>query len=85
MIPHPGVDLHLSTTVSLAFTPQAKIALGIGLATVLLPRWFVFGRVLQGPWSGRPLVARGLAVAALPYATILIAAGSFSPFLYFRF
>ena len=36
-------------------------------------------------WRGVPLVARGFAVAALPYAALLVAAGTFSPFLYFRF
>ena len=36
-------------------------------------------------WSGAPLAARAFAVAVLPYAALLVAAGSFSPFLYFRF
>jgi alginate O-acetyltransferase complex protein AlgI len=85
MVPRPGVILDLPLEVSQAFTAQAKLALAIGLATLLLPRGFVLGRVLQDRWSGLPLAGRAFAIALLPYTTILIAAGSFSPFLYFRF
>jgi alginate O-acetyltransferase complex protein AlgI len=85
MVPRPGVVLDLPLEVSQAFTPQAKLALAIGLATLLFPRGLVLGRVLQDRWSGVPLWGRAIAIAALPYTTILIAAGSFSPFLYFRF
>jgi alginate O-acetyltransferase complex protein AlgI len=85
MIPKPGVILDLPLEVSQAFTPQAKLALAIGLATLLFPRGLVIGRMLQDRWSGVPLAGRALAIATLPYTTILIAAGSFSPFLYFRF
>ncbi len=83
MIPHGrfALDPFLSSTI----TPQVKLALVVGLATVLLPRNLVFGRVLQSDWSGRGVLVRALAVATLPYATLLVAAGSFSPFLYFRF
>ena len=83
MVPHG--QFALEPFLSAAITPQAKLALVVGLATVLLPRSFVMGKVLQGRWSGPPLLARALAVAALPYAAVLVAAGSFSPFLYFRF
>jgi alginate O-acetyltransferase complex protein AlgI len=85
MVPRPGVVLSLPLEVSQALTPQAEIALALGLATLLLPRGVVVGRMLQDRWDGAPLMARGFAIAALPYAMILIAAGSFSPFLYFRF
>jgi alginate O-acetyltransferase complex protein AlgI len=85
MVPRPGVDLGLPADVAQAFTPQAKIALAVGLATVLLPAGLVLGRLTQARWSGPPLLARGLAFALLPYSAILVAAGSFSPFLYFRF
>jgi alginate O-acetyltransferase complex protein AlgI len=82
VIPH-GYDLDpfLEATI----TPQAWFALGVGLTTVLLPRDFVLGKLMDRGWSGAPLAARALAVAALPYAALLVAAGSFSPFLYFRF
>jgi alginate O-acetyltransferase complex protein AlgI len=85
MVPRPGVDLSLPPIVSEAFTPQAKVALAVGLASVLLPAGFVLGRLTQASWSGPPLAARGVALALLPYSVILVAAGSFSPFLYFRF
>jgi alginate O-acetyltransferase complex protein AlgI len=85
MVPRPGTDLRLPTVVAQALTPQATIALAAGMASVLLPRAFVLGRSLTGRWSGFPLAARGMAIAALPYTVLLIASGSFSPFLYFRF
>jgi len=76
-----ALDPFLEATI----TPQAWFALGVGLTTVLLPRDFVLGKLMDRGWSGAPLAARALAVAALPYAALLVAAGSFSPFLYFRF
>ncbi len=84
MIPH-GQALAANPFVAATFTTQAKFALAIGLLTVLWPRDLVLGQVLQGRWSGAPLLARAGAIAALPYAAILVAGGSFSPFLYFRF
>jgi alginate O-acetyltransferase complex protein AlgI len=64
---------------------QQWIALALGLASVALPRGFVTGKYLMGAWSGAPLAARLGVVALTPYAAIVIAAGSFSPFLYFQF
>jgi alginate O-acetyltransferase complex protein AlgI len=64
---------------------QQWIALALGLASVALPRDFVTGKFLMGAWSGAPLAARLGVVALTPYAAIVIAAGSFSPFLYFQF
>jgi alginate O-acetyltransferase complex protein AlgI len=81
-------SLHLgqvSAAVDAAATPAAKIALAVGLATALLPRDLVIGRVLLGRWDGAPLAARLGVIALLPLAAITVAAGSFSPFLYFRF
>jgi alginate O-acetyltransferase complex protein AlgI len=75
----------LPTPVDLALTSQAVVALGIGLASVLLPRNLVVGRVLDGAWAGAPLLARGAVVLTLPLSAITVAAGSFSPFLYFQF
>jgi alginate O-acetyltransferase complex protein AlgI len=83
MVPHG--TLAVNPFLDASITPQAKFALVVGLATVLLPRSFVLGRFMQQGWSGAPLVARAAAVAVLPYAAVLVAAGSFSPFLYFRF
>lgn len=75
----------LPAAVSDALTPQPVIALGVGLASVLLPRRLVLGRVLQGGWSGASLGARVAVAATLPLAAITVAAGSFSPFLYYQF
>ena len=52
---------------------------------MLLPRDLVMGRVLSDRWSGAPLLARAAVVVVLPLAAITVAAGSFSPFLYFQF
>jgi len=83
MVPHG--QLALNGLVRAVFRPQAQVAFALGLFTVLWPRDLVLGRVLDGPWQGRALAARVAVVAALPYAALLVAAGSFSPFLYFRF
>lgn len=72
--------------VHAALTRETVGALLIGVATFLLPPDFVLGRlVIDGPWRGRALAARIAAAAVLPVAAIAVAAGSFSPFLYFRF
>lgn len=56
------------------------------MLTFLLPRDLVLGRiVLDGRWGGSALAARMATVAVVPLAAISVAAGSFSPFLYFRF
>ena len=75
----------LSPAVDAALTPRAQLALAVGVASFFLPRHFVFGKVLQAGWSGMPLAARLAVVMVLPLAAISVAAGSFSPFLYFRF
>ena len=68
-----------------ALVTPAVLALCFGLANVLLPRGFVMGRTVQDRWSGGPLAARLAVLALLPFAAITVAAGSFSPFLYFQF
>jgi alginate O-acetyltransferase complex protein AlgI len=75
----------LTSTVDLAATAQAKLALAVGLLTVLFPRDLVLGRFIQGRWSGAPLLLRGAVLAVVPWAAITVLAGSFSPFLYFQF
>jgi alginate O-acetyltransferase complex protein AlgI len=75
----------LPDQVHAAASAQPVLALCIGLASVLLPRTFVAGRVLTGEWRGAALAARFVVIAVLPLAAITIAAGSFSPFLYFQF
>jgi alginate O-acetyltransferase complex protein AlgI len=68
-----------------ALLTPAVLALAFGLASVLLPRDLVMGRILQGRWTGAPLAARFAVLCLLPFAAITVAAGSFSPFLYFQF
>jgi alginate O-acetyltransferase complex protein AlgI len=76
----------LTPVVHGALNRETVGALVIGLLTLALPRDLVFGRlVLDGPWAGAALGARVATVVLLPLAAIAVAAGSFSPFLYFRF
>jgi len=75
----------LPLVVSDALSAPAVIALCVGVASALLPRDFVMGKLIDGGWSGAPLRARLAVVTALPFAAITVAAGSFSPFLYFQF
>jgi alginate O-acetyltransferase complex protein AlgI len=76
----------LTPAVQSALSRESELALIVGLLTCLLPPSLVLGRVvLEGGWSGLPLAARVGALVFLPVAAISVAAGSFSPFLYFRF
>ncbi len=76
----------LTPAVHAALNRESVAALTLGMLTVFLPRDFVLGRVvLDGNWNGAALGARFAAIAILPLAAISVAAGSFSPFLYFRF
>lgn len=64
---------------------QAIVPLLIGMLSFLLPGSFVAGRYLQ---SEAPAVAPArvaVSLAAASYAAILVAAGTFSPFLYYQF
>jgi alginate O-acetyltransferase complex protein AlgI len=75
----------LDPAVSQALHSQQAIALAIGLLSVLLPRNLVLGKVVMDRWTGAPLLTRFAVVGLTPYAAIVVAAGSFSPFLYFQF
>ncbi|MGI8945213.1 MAG: MBOAT family O-acyltransferase [Thermoleophilaceae bacterium] len=75
----------LPQAVDEALVPPAVIALCVGVASALLPRALVMGRLLEGGWQGPALRARVAVVALTPLAAITVAAGSFSPFLYFQF
>src|SRR3954451_13656671 len=80
--PHSGP---LPQALDDALVGPAELALCIGLASALLPRGLVMGRLLDGGWEGWSLRARLAVVALVPLAAITVAAGSFSPFLYFQF
>ena len=82
-VPHGGP---MPDTVVVALTTSRTLTLTLGLLVVLVPTSWVFGRELQRrdvTW-GTP--ARWVVSGALaPYAAVVVAAGSFSPFLYFQF
>jgi len=72
--------------VQLALSGVSGAALVFGLANLLLPRWFVAGRELASDSTLRIAPALRVAVLILlPVAAVSVAAGTFSPFLYFRF
>jgi len=78
--------LALPEPVAAALTHQRTLVLALSLLVVLLPATFVFGRVLDAGRSRSALVARSAVMAlAAPYAAMLVAAGTFSPFLYYQF
>jgi alginate O-acetyltransferase complex protein AlgI len=76
----------LTPEVALALDPLAAIALAVGVASVLIPRWWVTGvRLEQAPsWSVRGLRFATVGVV-FPLALVFLVAGTFSPFLYFQF
>ncbi len=73
-------------TITNAVDTRALLALGLGGASVLLPGNFVGGLLVTG-WQGvRGAAVRVAEVAvAFPYSLIIVASGSFSPFLYYQF
>ena len=75
----------LPSDVHEALVAPAVLALVVGVASALLPRGLVIGRLVEGGWDGWPLRARVAVLVAVPFAAITVAAGSFSPFLYFQF
>jgi alginate O-acetyltransferase complex protein AlgI len=82
-VPHFGA---LPNAVATAATHQRVTTLILGALVVLIPARFVMGRFVEestGRWATAARVA--VSAVAAPYAAILVAAGTFSPFLYFRF
>lgn len=79
-----GFGLELTTDVAL--TKERVVVIVLASLVVLLPRDFVMGRVLD---TGRDTFARSarlaVTIAGAPYAAVLVAAGTFSPFLYYQF
>ncbi len=69
-----------------AMDTRALIAMGLGIASVLIPGNIVGGLLVTGWQGARGAVVRVAEVAiALPYAMVIVASGSFSPFLYYQF
>jgi alginate O-acetyltransferase complex protein AlgI len=76
----------LGPGVAQAFTNQRLVLLLAALAVFLLPAHPVTGPLLESSRS-RPATALriGVMTVGLVYAAILIATGTFSPFLYYQF
>jgi alginate O-acetyltransferase complex protein AlgI len=76
----------LPSEVSTVLTDQRTLVFALALLVVLLPRDLVLGKVVD---ESRTRLAGGLRLACsavgAPYAAVLVAAGTFSPFLYFQF
>jgi alginate O-acetyltransferase complex protein AlgI len=72
--------------ITTALTDQRTLVLVLGMLVVLMPRDLVMGKVVD---ESRTRVAGAARIAysavGAPYAAVLVAAGTFSPFLYFQF
>jgi alginate O-acetyltransferase complex protein AlgI len=78
--------LALADAVDVALTHQRTLTLIAALFVVLLPPGFVLGRVLDEDRTPVAHVARySVMTLGAFYAAVLVAAGTFSPFLYFQF
>jgi alginate O-acetyltransferase complex protein AlgI len=67
-------------------THQRWATLVVGVCVVLIPSSFVMGRFVQfSPRPGAEIARIGYLTVGLAYSTLLVAAGTFSPFLYYRF
>ena len=76
----------LTDTVAVALTHERTALLALALLVVLVPRDVVLGRVLDLGSGARALTARlAVSFVAAPVAAVLVAVGTFSPFLYFQF
>ena len=88
MLRHMAVPsgLALPEAVAATLTNTRGVILVLALLVVLLPGSFVLGRMIEAGRS-RPAVVTRFAVMAFagPYAAVLVAAGTFSPFLYYQF
>jgi alginate O-acetyltransferase complex protein AlgI len=76
----------LTDVVVSALTNQRLVVLLVALAVVFLPARPVTGPLLESSRSIPATVLRiGVMTVGLPYAAILVASGTFSPFLYQQF
>jgi alginate O-acetyltransferase complex protein AlgI len=78
----------LAPDLALLLTTHRMVLLAIVLLTVLLPGTWVMGKqidALGGTTLRRQVTARAVALVGAPYAAVVAIAGTFSPFLYFRF
>lgn len=76
----------LSDVVAASVTHQRMVFLLVGLVVVLLPRGSGTGPFVESVRSRPATVVRaGVMTAGLAYSALLVATGSFSPFLYYQF
>ncbi len=76
----------LPPEVGVALGNQATVTLVVGLLVLLLPGSFVTGRWIEFGRGRLADAGRAVTTAvAGPYAALMVAAGTFSPFLYFQF
>jgi alginate O-acetyltransferase complex protein AlgI len=72
--------------ITTVLTDQRTLVFVLGMLVVLMPRDLVMGKVVD---ESRTRIAGAARVAysavGAPYAAVLVAAGTFSPFLYFQF
>ena len=73
-------------TITAALSTQGVVALAFGVLVVFMPPNLVMGRAIENftSVSGKAFRIAVIAILA-PYAAISVAAGTFSPFLYFQF
>ena len=73
--------------VTTVLTDQRTLVFVLGMLVVLMPRDLVMGKLVdEGPHPWIADAARvAYSVVGAPYAAVLVAAGTFSPFLYFQF
>jgi alginate O-acetyltransferase complex protein AlgI len=72
--------------VFVELTRQRLAMVTIGMLVVLFPATYVTGRLLERKDTRWATPARlGVVGLLAPYAAVLVAAGTFSPFLYFQF
>jgi len=73
-------------TITAAWSTQGAVFLAFGVLVVFMPRNVVMGRVIEDFTSKWSRVFRIVVICLFtPYAAIAVAAGTFSPFLYFQF
>jgi alginate O-acetyltransferase complex protein AlgI len=73
-------------TLLAVWTNHRVAVLVLGLAIVLFPASLVTGRLIERRDTAWAIPVRWAVLGLLlPYATVLVAAGTFSPFLYFQF
>jgi alginate O-acetyltransferase complex protein AlgI len=80
----PELSSH-SEVLDGVLTTRISLLLVLAALVALLPRSFVMGRLLERASPPARVARLAYAGVAAPYAAVLVAAGTFSPFLYFQF